>query len=115
MSNAKSTKSPKLVKVVKPVKKDKESENNVVSKPEPKKRASRAKKQLTKEETLKMLSDASNELKQVVLDLKEDEIKLAAISLKKVPELVKETLKNLEEDIEEINEQHKELLALQTE
>ena len=43
-------------------------------KAEPKKRASRAKKQPTRDEALKMLLDASNELKQNIQDLKNKDI-----------------------------------------
>ena len=86
-----------------------------IPKPEPKKRASRAKKVATKEETMKALLDASNELKQIVVDIKEDESKLSGMTLKQLPALLKETLQNLDEDIKEIDEQYKELLALPTE
>ncbi len=79
---------------------------------EPKKRASRAKKQPTKEELIKMLSDSSNELKQIMVDLKEDECKLQGLQLKKVPELLKETLSNLEEDQKEIDDKVEELKSL---
>jgi Zn-dependent M16 (insulinase) family peptidase len=113
----------KLVKVVKtgteqakpkkskpidiPVEKKSVEEN-----PEPKKRVSRAKKQLTKEETLKMLEDATNEMTRIIQDLKDDEMILPSLALKKVPELVKETIKNLEEDKKELDEQHEAVLAL---
>ncbi len=89
----------------------KQEDCNSSMKPEPKKRAPRVKKAPpTKEESLKMLSDASCELKQIILDLKEDEMKLSCMQLKRVPELVKETINNLEEDVEEIEEEHQELL-----
>lgn len=74
-------------------------------------RKSRAKKIPTKEEALKLLSDTSIELKQIIQDLKEDEMKISCMHLKKVPELVKETLCNLDEDLKEIEEQHQELLS----
>ena len=48
-------------------------------KAEPKKRASRAKKQPTREEALKLFLDASNELKQNIQDLKEEEIKISSL------------------------------------
>ena len=70
-----------------------------------------AKKIPTKEEALKLLSDTSIELKQIIQDLKEDEMKISCMHLKKVPELVKETLCNLDEDLKEIEEQHQELLS----
>ena len=69
----------------------------------------RTKKQLTKEEKLKLLSDASNELKQIMQDLKEDESRIQGLGLKRVPELVKETIKNLDEDIQDMQEEYEEL------
>ncbi len=89
-------------------------DNDAVSeKKEPKKRASRAKKQPTKEELMKMLNDGTVELKQIIQDLKDDEMKLYSVQgLKRVPELMKETLSNLEEDLKEIGEQIKELTSL---
>ena len=75
---------------------------------------SRAKKVPTKEEAMKALMDASNELKQIVVDLKEDEFKNSGMILKQIPALLQETLQNLDEDIKEIDEQYKELLALPT-
>lgn len=84
-------------------------------KPEPKKKVSRAKAKPTKEEALKMLQDASGELKQIIYDLKEDDLKLCSLQLKRVPELVRETLKNLEEDKQELDEEYEELLKLPAE
>ena len=81
----------------------------------PKKRKSRAKQPPTKEESMKALMDTSNELKQIVVDLKEDETKLSGMTLKQLPALLKETLQNLDEDIKEIDEQYNELLALPSE
>ena len=82
---------------------------------EPPKRKSRAKKQPTKDEALKALNNASTELKQILVDLKEDESKLSGMVLKQVPALLKETLQNLDEDIKEIDEQYNELLSLSAE
>ena len=79
-------------------------------KAEPKKRASRAKKQPTREEALKFLLDASNELKQNIQDLKEEEIKISSLQLKILPELIKETLTYLNEDLEDAEGQYNELL-----
>ena len=79
--------------------------------PVPKKRAPRVKKAPpTKEESLKILSDASCELTQIITDLKDDEMKLSCMQMKRVPELVKETLRNLEEDVKEIEVEYRELL-----
>ncbi len=74
-----------------------------------KKRVSRAKKQPTREELMKMLLDSSNEVKLIIEELKEDEVKVLSMTLKRVPELLKETIKNMEEDKEEIDEKLKEL------
>ena len=84
-------------------------DENSVLPPEPKQRKSRAKPKPTKEEAIKMLQDASNDLKQIIIDLREDEQRVASLQLKKVPELIKETLCNLAEDQEEIEEQLTEL------
>ena len=64
-----------------------------VKKPDeaPKKRG-RTKKQPTKEEQLKLLSDASIELKKIIQDLKEDEMRTSSMGLK----IAKETLTNLQ-------------------
>ena len=77
---------------------------------EAKQKKPRAKKQPpTKEETMKMLLESSAELKQIIQDLKEDESRLQSLSLKKVPELIKETLTNLAEDLEDIEVHYEEL------
>jgi hypothetical protein len=59
-----------------------------------------------------MLSETSSELKMIIQDLKEDEGKVLPLGLKKVPELIKETLKNLEEDLEDIEEKYKEVSVM---
>lgn len=76
------------------------------------KRASRAKPKPTKEEVIKMLTDSSNELKQIIQDLKEEDGKIQGLGLKRVGELVKETINNLEEDQKEIDEECKELSSI---
>ena len=50
-------------------------------------------------------------LKQIIQELKEDEQRLSSMQLKKVPELIKETLCNLAEDLEEIDQQYEEIKA----
>ena len=70
------------------------------------------KKKPTKEEALKMLSDTSKELKQILDDVREDEMKLSCMQLKRVPEMKKETISNLEEDLKEIDEQCEEIKLL---
>ena len=84
-------------------------DENSVLPPEPKQRKSRAKPKPTKEEAIKMLQDASNDLKQIIIDLREDEQRVASLQLKKLPELIKETLCNLAKDQEEIEKQLTEL------
>ena len=76
---------------------------------EPKPRKSRAKPKPTREEAIKLLQDASSEIKQIIQDLQEDEKRLPGLGFKKLPELVKETLLNLSEDLEEIEEQLQEI------
>lgn len=110
MSNVKSVKSKKAVKTVKL---PKEVNLPEIDQQEPPKKRGRApKKPLSKEESLKLLQDASNEIKQIIDDLKEDEMKMSGLQLKKVPMLLKETIDNLIEDKEEFDEKHKELMAL---
>ena len=83
-------------------------------KPEPKKRASRAKAKPTKEEVLKILAADSAEMIKLIQELKEDEQKLqgCGLQLKQVPELIKGELANLEEEHKEIDEKIQELLSL---
>ena len=59
---------------------------------EPKQRKSRAKPKPTREEAIKMLSDASTDIKLIIKDLEEDQQRLQGQSFKKLPELVKETI-----------------------
>ncbi|HRP37985.1 MAG TPA: hypothetical protein PLS50_09335 [Candidatus Dojkabacteria bacterium] len=65
----------------------------------------------TKEEILKVLSDGSKELVQIIQELKEDEVKLPGMNFKRIPELVQETIKNLEEDKLDIDEEYNEVMA----
>ena len=55
--------------------------------------------------------DTIDELKQIMIDLKEEEVKISSLQLKRLPELLKETISNLEEDRDEIQEKYDELLA----
>lgn len=106
MSSEKKVAKPKVVKVSKEVKPALE--------PAPKpKRASRAKKIPTKEEVLADLKETSDELKQIVLDLKTDEQILSSLKtqLKKVPELLKVSIENMEEDIKDLDEHYQEVLS----
>jgi septation ring formation regulator EzrA len=78
-----------------------------MSNTEPKKRGRKPK--LTKQQHLEQLDNDIQCLKQVVEELREDEKRIASLSLKRVPELLQETFKNLEEDIEELENGYKEL------
>lgn len=96
MSSTRKQAKPKVVKVL--------PEPAVAPATDVKPKRTRApKKQPTKEEMLKMLTDSSTELKQIIQDLKEDETKIAGLSLKQLPLLISETLKNLNEDCDEID------------
>jgi len=75
------------------------------------KRTRAPKRKPTKEEVLKMLKDSSDELKRIIQDLKEDETKIVGLPLKQLPLLITETLKNLTEDCEDIDEKYNEVLA----
>jgi hypothetical protein len=88
---------PREKKTLQPV-----PENEQLAPKEPKQRKPRAtKKEPTKEEAMKMLEDACKELEVIIHDLKEDIKTLNGIKLLKVPELVDDTINNLEEDMEE--------------
>ena len=81
------------------------------SAPVKKPRATRAKKaQPSKEEVMKLLQEKLNEAKQMITEIKEDEPKLAGLQLKRVPELIKEALLSLDEDLEEIQSQYDEIV-----
>ena len=56
-----------------------------------------------------MLQESSTELKQIVQELREDENKIQGLGLKKTPELLKETINNLDEDIQDMQEEYDEL------
>jgi hypothetical protein len=86
------------------------SESVVVKEKKP--RASRAKKVPTKQEAMSMLLNASNELKQVIQDLKDDQMKLSSMPLKKANELLKESISNIEEDLQDILENYEQLKLL---
>ena len=101
---------PKNVKIVKHSKSEMPENSELVAK-EPKPRKSRAKKIPTKEESLKMLQDTSKELEQIVADLKDDQMRLQGLSLKKVPELINEAISNLEEDKAANDQEYQELLS----
>jgi len=72
--------------------------------PAKKPRASRAKKPPTKQEAMDMLSNGAKVIREAIQDLKEDQVKCSSMPLKKVNELIGETLNNLQEDLEDIQE-----------
>lgn len=77
---------------------------------EPKVRKPRAKKQKpTKEEALKLLQDAANEIKQEIEELKEDESRLSSMGFKRVPALVKDELEDLADDLAECEAEYEAL------
>lgn len=103
MSETKVTKSKKEPKVKVKV------DNEPKEKPEPKPRKSRAKVQPTKEEQITMIADAQKEMNSIISELKCEQEKLHPLGLKRMNELIVETLKNLDEDIAELDEHKKEL------
>ena len=98
-----SARKPKVVKVL--------PEPAPVSAEAKPKRTRAPKHKPTKDEMLKLLSDSSVELKQIMQDLKEDETKIAGLTLKQLPLLITETLKNLNEDCEDIDAEYQTVLA----
>ncbi len=72
---------------------------------EKKPRASRAKKQPTREEAIDMLEEATRELNELINGLLEDEAKLVGMSLKKVPDLIKDSISDFQEDMAEIKDE----------
>ncbi len=104
-------KKQKQVKKLEPVSED--STLPVTKEKEKKPRASRAKPKPTKEEALKLLEDAVVEVGQIVQDLKDDYEKIKSMPLKKLHELVADTIKNLEEDTLEFQDQIKEIKSME--
>lgn len=84
-------------------------EPDVVEKP---KRQRKAKAKPTKQEMLKFFEDSLNELKQIVVDLKDEEMKISGLQLKQLPLLINETLQNLDEDMKEIEEEMKNIESM---
>lgn len=92
------------------VKKEPKMKKEVKPGAEPKVRKARTKKaKPTKAEALKLLEDAANEIKQAIQELKEDEAKLPSMGLKRVPELVKDELEDLAEDLIECETEYEDL------
>lgn len=76
---------------------------------EPKKRGRAKKQKPTKEEALKLLMDAINDIKQNIQELKEDEARISSMGLKRLPELAKEELEDLQEDLQEVEAEYEEM------
>ena len=110
---------PKVVKVLKEKKLAPEvprSEPIDVPK-EPPKRKSRAKKPPTRDEALQQLLEASNGLKKLIVDLKDDETKLksSGLVLTHVSELIEGELENLAEELKDVDQNYQEVLAMPAE
>ena len=110
---------PKVVRVLKEKKASVEvSKSEPIDIPmvktEPKKRASRARKQPTRDEALQQLLDASNGLKKLIIDLKDDEMKLksSGLVLTHVSELIQGELDNLAEELKDVDQNYQEVLAM---
>lgn len=78
--------------------------------PKKENRGRKPKKQPTPEEFKKMLDDSKTELSNILKDLKEELEKVKPMNLKRIPELVNETILNLTEDLEDIQEKISELV-----
>ena len=111
---------PKVVRVLKEKKVSVEvprSEPVDIPKPEPKKRPSRAKKPPTRDEALQQLMEASNGLKKLIVDLKDDEMKLksSGLVLTHVSELIQGELDNLADELKDVDQNYQEVLAMPAE
>ena len=56
---------------------------------------------------LKELQDSLNEIKQEMLELKEDESKVLNMGLKRIPKLIQDELSELENDQADVEDQFK--------
>jgi hypothetical protein len=74
-----------------------------------KKRGRKPKKQVTPEEMKAMLIKGKDELHQVVKDLESDFEKVKPLNLSRVNELISTTIQNLRDDLEDMNEDIKEI------
>ena len=113
---------PKVVRVLKEKKASVEvSKSEPIDIPmvktEPKKRASRARKQPTRDEALQQLLDASNGLKKLIVDFKDDEMKLKSSGwvLTHVFEMIEGELENLAEELKDVDQNYQEVLAMPAE
>ena len=69
----------------------------------------RGKKQMSKEECLKLLVGDMNELKQEIQNLKDDQSKLPNGMYKILPDLINDEIEDLVEELQEIEQKHNEL------
>ena len=105
---------PKVVRVKKESVSVPKSEPIDIPKPEPKKRPSRARKQPTRDEALQQLIEASNGLKKLIADFKDDKMKLksSGLVLTHVSELIDGELQNLEEELKDVDQNYQKVLAM---
>ena len=111
---------PKVVRVLKEKKASVEvpkSEPIPMLKSESKKRPLTAQKQPTRDEALQQLMEASNGLKKLIVDLKEDETKMksSGLVLAHVSELIQGELDNLAEELKDVDQNYQEVLAMPAE
>ena len=113
---------PKVVRVLKEKKASVEVPRSEpidipIVKPEPKKRASRARPKPTRDEALIQLLEASKGLKKLIVDLKDDEMKLksSGLVLTHVSELIESELENLAEELKDVDQNYQEVLAMPAE
>ena len=116
-SNKPKTVKPKVVIVKKEQVSVPKSEPIDIPKPEPKKRPSRARKMPSRDEALQQLMEASNGLKKLIDDLKDDETKLksSGLVLTHVSELIEGELDNLAEELKDVDQNYQEVLAMPAE
>ena len=108
---------PKVVRVKKEQVSVHKFEPIDIPKPDPKKRPSRARKMPTRDEALQQLMEASNGLKKLIDDLKDDETKLkgSGLVLTHVSELIEGELENLAEELKDVDQNYQEVLAMPAE
>lgn len=102
----------KVIKTTTIPKKAVKIQEPVIEQVEKPKRQRKAKAKPTKQEMLKFFEDSLNELKQIVVDLKDEEMKISGLQLKQLPLLINETLQNLDEDMKEIEEEMKNIESM---
>ena len=109
---------PKVVRVLKEKKASVEVPRSepieIKAKPQ---RKSRARKPPTRDEALQQLMEASNGLKKLIVDLKDDEMKLksSGLVLTHVSELIEGELENLAEELKDVDQNYQEVLAMPAE